>query len=99
MIKPVKKSTIVKLEPQEVDSPGSRSYQVMVFPRDELGNYLGPGFGDQIYFSISGAQLVGTVQDHLNGGYSQQFRIPLSRTDQKIMIRLRVLDADMHFCF
>jgi hypothetical protein len=97
LVKPEEKSTIVKLEQLDENSPGSRTYRVTVFPRDGLGNYLGPGFGDQIRFSIRGARIVNTIQDHLNGGYSQQFQLPLSGADQKIMIQVRVMDVDMRF--
>jgi hypothetical protein len=96
-IKPDEKSTIVKLESLAADSQGIRSYRVTVFPRDGLGNYLGPGFADQIYFSIRGSRLIGTVQDHLNGGYSQKYEVPVDGAEEKSLIMIRILDVKMLF--
>lgn len=95
LVKPEQESTIFKLEQLDADS---RSYQVTVFPRDGLGNYLGPGFGEQIHFSIRGARLVGTIRDHLNGGYSQRFQIPVSAAEKKLLIKARILGIEMIFC-
>jgi len=97
-VKPEEAYTIVKLKLMELDIPGVREYQVTITPRDALKNYLGPGFADQISFFIKGARFVETVQDHLNGSYSQRFRIPVTRANEKIMIKARVLGVEMAFC-
>jgi hypothetical protein len=49
----------------------SKTVLVNFLPRDNLGNYLGPGFGPSFAVKTSGGQLVGPVQDLGNGYYRQ----------------------------
>jgi hypothetical protein len=45
-----------------------------VTPRDRFGGYLGPGFPDQVQFTASRGQWLGTVVDYNNGIYARTLR-------------------------
>ncbi|KPJ93032.1 MAG: hypothetical protein AMJ55_08855, partial [Gammaproteobacteria bacterium SG8_15] len=51
------------------------TYVVTVTPRDVAGNYIGPGFVDDIFFDVTGMSTLGPVTDLLNGSYVQRLNV------------------------
>jgi hypothetical protein len=70
-------------------------YRVSIFPRDSLGNYLGPGYANSISFAISAesVQYVGPVTDNNAGGYSQVFHLPLHVSAGDTHVDVSVFDS------
>lgn len=50
-------------------------YTVTVTPQDVAGNYIGPGFVDDIFVATTGMNPIGTVKDLLNGSYVQRLSV------------------------
>lgn len=44
---------------------------VVFTPQDALGNYLGPGYADEIRFKVTAAEPLGPIVDNLDGSYIQ----------------------------
>lgn len=78
---------------------GKNAYRVTITPRDGLGNYLGTGYGDRISFFVKGGRFVTPVQDHLDGSYSQDFYLPASLNSEPKIIKARIVETEMFFCF
>jgi len=55
--------------------PKKRILKIDITPRDMFGNYLGPGFSEQVGTNFSGSDAV-DVQDHLNGSYTIEIKLP-----------------------
>jgi hypothetical protein len=49
-----------------------REYHIL--PRDRFGNYLGPGYPEQVRFAASSGQWLGPVTDYGNGYYARVLR-------------------------
>jgi hypothetical protein len=90
--------SILELKKLAAELTNADSYEVILTPKDALGNYLGPGFADRITFSVDGAVFTNAVQDRLDGSYTQRFRLPKSFSGKNILIRTRVLDIELAFC-
>jgi hypothetical protein len=73
---------------------GQERFRVLVTPRDEFGNYLGPGYAESIVIALDGATPVGPVEDRLDGTYAQTFRTAdLGRVSGEALVfdtRLRI---------
>jgi hypothetical protein len=52
--------------------------RVIVVPVDVSGNPLGPGLAGRISISVSAGSLLGTLRDHGDGYYSQDWQLPPS---------------------
>ncbi|MCP4203763.1 MAG: hypothetical protein GY769_17735 [bacterium] len=53
---------------------GQDRFEVVVVPKDEFGNYLGPGYASSIIIELEGAEAVtDEVEDRLDGTYTQVF--------------------------
>ncbi len=55
---------------------GWQLLSVYFLPRDQKGNYVGPGFVHRYKVAIQGGNLAGSLQDLNNGTYLQQVRYP-----------------------
>lgn len=63
---------------------GNQNTSIYVLPRDPNGNYLGPGFDNQVHFKIKDATPIGGVQDLRNGIYGQGVKYN-PRTDRPVV--------------
>lgn len=59
---------------------GDGLIRAVVIPVDAYDNYLGPGYGHLISFSITDAQPRGELVDNLDGSYVQMFQAAPGRT-------------------
>lgn len=57
-----------------VTSPGDGTHTVTVTPVGKNGNFIGPGYADQVVIQAPSLTAVSDVQDRLNGSYTQTFR-------------------------
>ena len=83
--KVIKKHVAIKVEPSSVAVEGVRqpaieqdikAYKVRVTPKDALGNYLGPGHAGSVQLAASTGKWTESLQDHLDGTYTQVLAIP-----------------------
>lgn len=72
-------STVLTVRRLGPGPAGTVDSEVTIVPRDALGNFLGPGYAGEISFLIKGAKFLETVQDHLDGRYTQGFDQPHPR--------------------
>jgi FG-GAP-like repeat/von Willebrand factor type A domain len=73
-VKVSRRRTTVQVVPPSENS--GLHTELVVIPRDSLGNYLGPGYGKTIQVVARGAELVGDLEDRLDGSYAQVVRVP-----------------------
>ncbi|MCH8060931.1 MAG: VWA domain-containing protein [Chloroflexi bacterium] len=80
----------VKVAPDGIDldvksvSPVERGpgrLEVLITPRDQLGNYLGPRYAGAIKVEPSWGRLVGNPRDNLDGTYTQIVEVPTGLKD------------------
>jgi hypothetical protein len=45
-------------------------------PKDKHGNFLGPGYQDRIIFTLAEGELLGPVEDLLDGCFTQKISVP-----------------------
>jgi len=55
-----------------------RILKIDIVPRDMFGNYLGPGFSEQVRTNFSDGDAI-NVQDHLNGRYTIEIKLPSNK--------------------
>ncbi len=72
--KPSSNKTELKVE-YEQDEEGFSIYTVKVTPRDKFGNYFGPRFSNKIELKSTSGELIGKIQDDLNGNYVQRLKV------------------------
>jgi len=50
--------------------------RVRAVPKDDFGNYLGPGYRDRLSIEIEQARPISATEDQLDGSYARIFEIP-----------------------
>lgn len=60
---------------------------VSFLPRDDQGNYVGPGYAHKFDFSVNGGQLVDDTIDLNNGYYLQMVQYPEAGPEPEVTIR------------
>ena len=76
-----------------VTSPGDGSHTVTVTPRGSSGHHIGPGREDTVEITPGSTALVptGSVEDQLDGSYTQTFR----QTDEVGVVEIQVVVMDV----
>lgn len=84
-------NVVVAVIPRDDPVGDSRQYRVVVTPRDNYGNYLGPRYGSQIAMTATNGSFVGGIKDELDGSYSQLLSVPLavSAADVDVGVTMR----------
>ncbi len=59
------------------DSLKLHRLKVVITPKDKLGNHVGAGFAKKIHIDAPFGQLVGDVEDNLDGTYTQMVEVPV----------------------
>ena len=93
-----KASSEIQLNRLGTAPPAFIDYRLTLTPKDNWGNFLGPGHSERIAFFIKQAIWLSGVEDHLNGRYSQRFRLPEAAQRGCVPVRTRVSEVDMQFC-
>lgn len=77
-----------------LDGPSSIArYELVVTPRDAYGNYLGPGYSGIVGFTTSAGDLIGSVQDGLDGTYRQILQLPVDVRPYDVAIDVKAARA------
>ena len=84
----------IAVDVASLDTGDLNRFSIQATPRDALGNYLGPGHGGRIGFSASGGTFVGTLQDNLDGSYSQILDVPPGTAIGDVQVNVRVDDVN-----
>ncbi len=72
-------------------------YQLMVTPRDALGNYLGPRHGRSITLAPSRGRLVSELRDDLSGSYVQVLELPRGVDPVEVDVGVHVDEVSSSF--
>jgi hypothetical protein len=104
--KVIEKHVAIKVEPSSVAVEAVRqpaieqdvkAYKIRVTPKDALGNYLGPGHANSVQLAASAGKWTESMQDHLDGTYTQVLAIPKAVQPQAVNLRLNVKNAAITF--
>lgn len=67
-------------------SGGLQTAYALFLPKDNLGNYLGPGFASKYHVTVNGGATVGAVVDIGRGAYGQQVVYPARADHPQVII-------------
>ncbi|MCK4788201.1 MAG: S8 family serine peptidase, partial [Desulfobacteraceae bacterium] len=73
---------------------GGKLFLLSVRPKDKFGNYLGPGYKDQIDFNVDDATSEDELEDLLDGRYAQKILVHADLKDPDLTIE--VLGEDIY---
>lgn len=62
--------------------------RVRVTPKDNLGNYLGPGYRDRLAIEFAGARSASAIEDQLDGSYVRTFEVAAGNTGAPLLARV-----------
>jgi len=78
----------------EVESFENGQAVLKVFPRDRFGNFLAPGRAQQLKLRIERAQIDGSIENALNGGYRVPVSLPQGAKPNQLKVRTVLKDIE-----
>jgi len=91
------KYTLVHVASVLIDDAKLKQFKIAITPRDAFENYLGPRYAGAIKLSATQGKFIGTVQDNLDGSYSQVLELPATVDIKQVDIKGQIQDAEFSF--
>ena len=88
-------NTLVKVERLTIPDSKLLRFRVVLTPRDALGNFLGPRSAKAIQLSSTQGNYLGTLQDNLNGSYSQVLKLPVEANLKQVVVGAAILGTNL----
>lgn len=71
-------SILLDYEHKSIAQDNIKKTDIIITPKDSYGNYLGPGYVQDIHVTIARGKLVSPLKDNLDGTYTQTVQYPVT---------------------